>query len=691
MLIAGLVDVPDAARRNDQEKMEHLFEALLAWVGQRPAWVLGIVFLASFLESVAVIGTVVPACTALLIAGMLIGVGSLNLWVTNGLAILGAVLGDAMSYWLGHHYHEQIRQKWPFSKYPQIIQHGEVFFDRHGGKSVVIGRFFAPVRAVVPLVAGMLNMPAPRFYFMNILSAFGWAPMHILPGVAFGASIHAAGAVAGRLAIVLLLLTALLWSTAWATRVTLRWGMPWFYAQRKHLLARVGPAKGLLGRTFVPLLDPDQPASNMLLLSLLILLLCLGLFLGVLDNLLAHHVLRHVDTAVFRFMREVRTPWVDQVMVAVSALAGAYTIVPLTLVISGYAIWRHCWQVLAYWLGTLLLAIGLVIFLKLGFIQPHLMTSYTGHEAHTFPSLDATLGAAIYGFLAFILGHELRRPYKLVVATVAASIIALIGFARLYLGAHWLSAVLGGICLGLATSALMGIFYTYHQPPRLGADRLGALALATLAVTFGWHVGHVPAQELAPYMLRSEVITLTETAWRDQVWQLLPAYRVGAEGAQHDPLNVQWVGTRDEVRHQLQQAQWQPPKRITGRSLLLMLAPQTPALAIPVIPRLNAGAPARITMVRAVTGHPERRLVLRLWPSGYAVVPQGAAHAKPLWIGTVTEEQERHALSLVTYTRTLDDRRSPVLDLVQELAAPALAGQVTRESAATMPVLLLSR
>ena len=79
-----------------------------------------------------------------------------------------------------------------------IFARGQAYFEKNGGKSVFLGRFLGPVRAIVPVIAGMSNMPPARFYTMNVLSALAWSTAHLLPGVLFGASLQVAGAVSSR-------------------------------------------------------------------------------------------------------------------------------------------------------------------------------------------------------------------------------------------------------------------------------------------------------------------------------------------------------------------------------------------------------------------------------------------------------------------------------------------------------------
>jgi hypothetical protein len=126
-------------------------------------------------------------------------------------AAIGAVAGDGLSYWLGRHFDKQLRSIWPFTKHPDLIPRGEQFFHKHGGKSVLFGRFIGPIRPIIPAIAGIMHMNPYHFYFVNILSALTWAPIVLLPGVVFGSSLHLAGAVAGRLVMLILILVGIAW------------------------------------------------------------------------------------------------------------------------------------------------------------------------------------------------------------------------------------------------------------------------------------------------------------------------------------------------------------------------------------------------------------------------------------------------------------------------------------------------
>jgi undecaprenyl-diphosphatase len=141
------------------------------------------IFLVSIGECVFLLGLFVPSTPVLLLTGSLMAVGKLPFWPIYLVAVLGAVIGDTISYWVGRLLEHRIKEVWPFTNYRPQIAKGEEFFKRHGGKSVFIGRFIPGVKAVVPGVAGMLGMHWPRFAIINVVSAFAWAAAHILPGL----------------------------------------------------------------------------------------------------------------------------------------------------------------------------------------------------------------------------------------------------------------------------------------------------------------------------------------------------------------------------------------------------------------------------------------------------------------------------------------------------------------------------
>jgi membrane protein DedA with SNARE-associated domain len=156
---------------------------VLDFVKANEAWAAPIVFLLAFGESLAFVSLLLPATAILFAASGLVGATGLPFWPIWSAAVVGAILGDWVSYWIGFRYKNEIGQIWPFSRNPSLLIRGEAFFLRWGTASVFFGRFFGPLRCVMPLVAGIMAMPSLPFQVANVLSALVWATGILAPGV----------------------------------------------------------------------------------------------------------------------------------------------------------------------------------------------------------------------------------------------------------------------------------------------------------------------------------------------------------------------------------------------------------------------------------------------------------------------------------------------------------------------------
>jgi membrane protein DedA with SNARE-associated domain len=162
--------------------MQEHMESILAFVREHHAFAAPLVFVLAFGESLAFVSLLLPATFMLIGVGALIGASGIDFWPIYFAAVLGAGLGDWLSYWLGFHYHEQIARMWPLNKNPDLLPRGHRFFEKWGWPGVFIGRFFGPLRAIVPLVAGACAMPNATFQFANWTSAIIWAALILGPG-----------------------------------------------------------------------------------------------------------------------------------------------------------------------------------------------------------------------------------------------------------------------------------------------------------------------------------------------------------------------------------------------------------------------------------------------------------------------------------------------------------------------------
>lgn len=148
---------------------------VIDFVNHNQMWALPIVFFLAFGESLAFISLFLPAWAMLVGIGALISASGLQFWPIWAAAALGAAMGDWLSYWLGVRFKEPIAHIWPLSKHPDLLPRGHAFVEKWGIFGIFIGRFFGPLRASVPLIAGILEMPYWAFQFANVTSAMVWA------------------------------------------------------------------------------------------------------------------------------------------------------------------------------------------------------------------------------------------------------------------------------------------------------------------------------------------------------------------------------------------------------------------------------------------------------------------------------------------------------------------------------------
>jgi len=157
-------------------------QLVIDFVREHQVWGLPIVFALAFAESLVFFSLFVPAWAMLVGIGALINASGIAFWPILIAAALGAAAGDWLSYWVGITFKEPIAHVWPLSKYPDLLPRGHAFMEKWGMLGIFIGRFFGPLRASVPLIAGILEMPYWQFQLANVASAFLWAYVLLIFG-----------------------------------------------------------------------------------------------------------------------------------------------------------------------------------------------------------------------------------------------------------------------------------------------------------------------------------------------------------------------------------------------------------------------------------------------------------------------------------------------------------------------------
>ena len=167
----------------------HLDVHLLSWVKDYGIWIYAILFAIIFSETGFVVTPFLPGDSLLFVAGAIAAAGELSVYVLVALLSLAAVLGNSVNYaigrWLGKHFFTEGKARWLNRKH---LDKAHEFYERHGGKAVVISRFLPIVRTYVPFVAGMAAMTPREYTMYNVAGGVLWVGSLTFAGFFFGNS-----------------------------------------------------------------------------------------------------------------------------------------------------------------------------------------------------------------------------------------------------------------------------------------------------------------------------------------------------------------------------------------------------------------------------------------------------------------------------------------------------------------------
>lgn len=378
------------------------FDAIHIWLQQNTGLIGPAVAMVACLESLVVVGIVLPGVALLFALAAIAGAASISIYPILLWAFLGAVVGDGVSYLLGYHYHERVRGWWPFNRHPQWLERGEDFFREYGFLSIVIGRFVGPVRPIIPAVAGMMGM-VPRYFFtVNILSALAWSPVYLLPGYLTGAALQWHDKVPDQLLAVLSAITGV--------AILLP---PLLISAHRHFKPR-----------FI---------GYLVLVSGLLALLIAAHRAGVLES-------------VNQWLKVVQLSWLQKVMYWVVQIG---SIPVLGIVSAGGLFWLYRSNRLAtlfsLFFGGVLMVCS--VWLINGLADND--SSVTWLDPYAFPSVHTT--AIVYVLFSLVTLVAVNRPFKVqwLSASAALGLVMIDAFARLVLQVNWFGDVMTGLCLGL--------------------------------------------------------------------------------------------------------------------------------------------------------------------------------------------------------------------------------------------------
>lgn len=634
--------------------MTETLQQFLAWVNAHPNLALLLLFLASLLDAIFIVGAFVPAAIVLFAVGALVTLGSVGLWEAVIVAAAGAVAGDGMSFWLGRRYGNGLFASKFFAKYPEAIANSRRFFDRYGVQGVMLARFLGPMRALTPALAGASGQRTWVFLTADSIAALAWAFAYIMPGVVFGASLGLAAEVAGRLAMLLLALVILLWIVIWLTMLLVRTLQQYAEPAIVRIL-NWSRRHRRLGKFGAILADSSQPETPALALLAGLLLAISGLWLYLVAGPGLHPYPSAVDATVFQTLRDLHTPW--GLLLAHGLLQlGEWTVYgPIAVITFGVLVVLRKRRAAAHWLAALgfgaMLSLGLHAIPTLP--EPYLYFGLPQPPDHT--TRDLILASVIYAFLPVLLSTSRKPAVRMLFYGTSSVVLVLLAVAHLYVGTQWFTLAIFTLVVSTLWAALLGLGYRRHRPDILQARRVlvPIMVVSVIAVTIQWH--QLQQEPEAPEPPPRAV--LATDAWLSEAWRDLPVQRRDVTGRPKQALQLQWAGALTDIEADLRAAGWEDTAPLSASNMLHWLSSGTETADLPILPQVHAGLHPSL-MLRLPLDE-DRQYLIRLWQSRYRL-----DDGRPIWIGSISAQRARSFYRVLHYpvTETFRPPLKPILD-----------------------------
>ena len=437
----------------------------------------------ALVESLALVGLLVPGVVLITAACSLAGHQGIAIGWMLAAAFTGAVSGDLISFQLGLWEKGRVLNRWPLSQHPEWIQRGQRFFARYGVYSVFIGRFFGPVRPIIPLVAGMMRMPSGTFLSANLTSALLWAPAYTLPGYWLGHTWQQRLTLPPGLETSLftlmggMVLLAVLFS--WGRSQTTRQGGIYRWS---IIAARRFP------RLRRPWLVMSQN-GEVPIASLLLLVICIGGFSACTLWVMHQQGPTPLDLHVQQLFGWLRNDTLVAVSAILARVGDLYGVLAVTLPWGVWMLIKGYWALLGHWLA----AVGGIALLNtmskilIGRERPTFTEELIG--SMSYPSAHTSTTVVLIGLAAAFCAAKLERRQRFWAYWAAIALSLPMALSRLILNVHWLTDLMGGALLGLIVCA--GVRLNWQQKERrplisLPWVWLCSASLAMLAARLAW-------------------------------------------------------------------------------------------------------------------------------------------------------------------------------------------------------------
>ena len=415
-----------------------------------------VLFLLATLECAAFIGFLFPGELAIFLGGVLAFQGRVSLSGAITAAVLGAIAGNMIGYWIGARYGASLldtRMGRRFAK-PKNVKRAEEMIRNRGALAVLIGRFTAVLRVLIPSVAGMARMPLMRYTFYSVLGAILWGGGFTLVGYFAGDAWREVGKYAARaswvLGILLIVIGLIALAGRWVARNEVKVRAWWTKQTNRPRIASIT-------RRYEKQIEFAQarfrPAGVFGLYSTIGVVLTLALafvFATAFRDVINGQKIALLDAPVARFFEAHQSALTTSFMEFVTHLGGPFFAMGAWLVAGGLAVriaknLRPAFFLFASITGGYIVELSI----KLLVHRTPPFEAVASLFTSSFPSGHTVTAVTLYGGAAFIFTRTSKSWSLRVWAWVgAAAIVVLVGISRVYLGVHFASDVLVGAALG---------------------------------------------------------------------------------------------------------------------------------------------------------------------------------------------------------------------------------------------------
>ena len=431
-------------------------DSVTSWLTTNPQWLGLAVFIVACVECLAIAGIIVPGTVLLFAIAVLAGSGALSLGQTLLLGFLGGLLGDMLSYALGRRFHQNIRRLPLLRTHPEWMTGAENYFQRYGIISLIVGRFIGPLRPMLPMVAGMCDMPLPRFILVSLLAGAGWSVAYLLPG--------------------------------WATGAAIRLPLPEnFWPQAAIVAVSIAALLGLSIHANVR----RQPKAT-LLIGTLSLALLVAVFFG-------YSHMAAFDQGISALVQEHRSSTMDMLAVLVTQIGNFRTQLLAAALVCALLFFNKQWRALIFFGGVTLFTAIANTATKHFFARMRPDVLLDPLTSYSMPSGHSSGSFAFFIALAILAGRDQPQRMRITWVLLGCLLAICVALSRVYLGAHWPTDIMAGALLAIMVNAFALALSQRYMPLQPIPQKIWWLILPAVIALYGFFMLHNLSRELLRY------------------------------------------------------------------------------------------------------------------------------------------------------------------------------------------------